>query len=70
MVDASASDRMSEAKEVLHVVLEDSKMKGKPVVVFANKQDQTGALSSDLLRQQLGLEETTAVDSVNPHIVI
>jgi len=70
MVDASASDRMSEAKEVLQGVLEDSKMKGKPVVVYANKQDQCGALSNNQLRQQLGIEETTSTaDDSIPRMV-
>ncbi len=70
MVDSSASDRFSEATETLQSVLKDSRMKGKPVAVFANKQDQEGAISAEHLRQELGLEEPMGDVPTLTHVVI
>jgi ADP-ribosylation factor-like protein 13B len=50
VVDAADPDRMDEAKEVLHAMLNDPTSKGKPLAIFANKQDLPLAMTaSDIL---------------------
>ena len=39
VVDASDRERKSEVKEQFDIVMGQKELKGKPVVVFANKQD-------------------------------
>lgn len=55
MVDAAALDRFDEVKDSLIGILQDEKMKGKPVLIFANKQDLGGAIADISLCQELGL---------------
>jgi ADP-ribosylation factor protein 1 len=43
VVDASARERMEEAKEELHKLLQREELKDVPVLVLANKQDLDGA---------------------------
>lgn len=56
VVDASASDRVDEAKDVLNSVIQHEKVGGKPLLVFANKQDQDGAIDESELGSQLQLD--------------
>ena len=44
-------------------------MKGKPVLVLANKQDLGGTTSGDQLLQQLGLAEPAEDSPILPHMV-
>lgn len=53
VVDSSASSRLTEAKEALKGIVQHDKMRGKPLLVFANKQDCDGAIGEDQLSQQL-----------------
>ena len=56
MVDAASPERLDESKQVLGGVLRDEMVKGKPLVILANKQDQVGALSPEGVRERLGLD--------------
>ena len=55
VVDASAPERLPEARAVLHSALQDNRLAGKPLVIFANKQDREGALGEEELRGRLDL---------------
>ena len=55
MVDASSVNRLEEAKEALANVVQNEKMEGKPLLVFANKQDKEGAVDEAELRTRLEL---------------
>jgi hypothetical protein len=55
VVDAAALDRFEESKEALISTLESEGITGKPVLVFANKQDLDGAASAPDLTKVLGL---------------
>lgn len=57
VVDASSVDRLEEAKEALANVVQHEKVEGKPLLVFANKQDKEGAIDEAELRARLGLEQ-------------
>ena len=39
MVDCSDRDRIEEAKQELHHIINDSEMKDAIILIFANKQD-------------------------------
>ena len=54
-MDACSQDRLPEAKEALNQVLEHDKMRGKPLLIFANKQDCDNAVSEGPLGEQLDL---------------
>lgn len=64
MVDASCGDRLDEAREALNKVATHDRMMGKPMLIFANKQDSQGALKADQLRQKLHLEGHGSPSSV------
>lgn len=55
VVDGSATLRLNEAKESLLGILQNEKMTGKPVLIFANKQDTDGALTDRHVWLGLGL---------------
>lgn len=57
VVDASDPNRLEQSKFVLHEVLEDPHMRGKPLLVLANKQDAPGALSPEQMTGALGLTD-------------
>lgn len=56
VVDCADGDRLDEAKEEFHRVLNDSELSGALVLVFANKQDLHGALSVEQIRESFGLD--------------
>ena len=56
MVDATSVDRIAEAKEALSNVLNDERMVGKPLLIFANKQDREGAMDESELVAKLELD--------------
>ena len=56
MVDATSVDRIAEAKEALSNVLNDERMVGKPLLIFANKQDREGAMDESELVTKLELD--------------
>ncbi|RNA17417.1 ADP-ribosylation factor 6 [Brachionus plicatilis] len=55
VVDSADVDRIDEARQELHKIISDREMKDAVILVFANKQDQKGALKPDLLQDRLGL---------------
>ena len=55
VVDAADQGRLAEAGGVLRAALADSHLAGKPVLLFANKQDLPGALPPAELVRELGL---------------
>ncbi|KAK7079646.1 ADP-ribosylation factor-like protein 13B [Halocaridina rubra] len=57
VVDASASARARECREVLTSLLSHKKIAGKPVLVLANKQDVDGAMDEIDLVESLNVEE-------------
>ncbi len=55
VVDSNDVDRIKEASEELHGILNNDEMRGVPVVVMANKQDLPHAVSASNMATQLGL---------------
>jgi ADP-ribosylation factor-like protein 1 len=55
VVDSADKDRISGAKEELHLMLEEEELKNVILLVFANKQDLPGALSVAEISDSLGL---------------
>lgn len=55
VVDSTDVDRMSIAKQEMITMLQESDLKGIPLLVFANKQDMPGALSEAQVSEMLGL---------------
>ena len=55
VVDSMDSERMDEAKMELETVLEDDRLKDAALLVFANKQDLPGALTTSQIADKLQL---------------
>ena len=55
MLDAADHARVDEARAVLQEALADARIRGKPLLVFANKQDVDGAMPADAVAASLGL---------------
>lgn len=55
VVDACSQTRLPEAREALNEVLEHERMKGKPLLILANKQDCDNAIGEGPLSEQLNL---------------
>ncbi|KAK3275237.1 hypothetical protein CYMTET_16620 [Cymbomonas tetramitiformis] len=55
VVDANDRDRIEEARDVLHDMLRDPHLSGKPILIFANKQDLPKAMTAPEVAQALGL---------------
>ncbi|TYZ61725.1 hypothetical protein PybrP1_008338 [[Pythium] brassicae (nom. inval.)] len=72
VVDSADTDRLNIAKQELHAMLEEEELKDSILLVFANKQDQKGALNaaqiseamglSDIRNRQWSIKETTATE--------
>ncbi|CAF3692529.1 unnamed protein product [Rotaria socialis] len=59
--DASERNRLRENQETLEDLLENVKLKDKPILILANKQDQRGAISNENdLRRRLNIEKLKA----------
>ncbi|XP_037082393.1 ADP-ribosylation factor-like protein 13B [Pollicipes pollicipes] len=56
VVDASDEARADECRAALHALLEDQRVRGKPVLLLANKQDVPSALDEVELNERLQLE--------------
>ncbi len=56
-MDACSQGRIPEAKEALNEVLEHDRMRGKPLLVLANKQDCDNTISEGPLSEQLDLND-------------
>ena len=57
VVDAADKDRLPEAASCLAEALKDDRLRGKPLVVLANKQDVPEAIEPAQVAQALGLAE-------------
>lgn len=57
VVDAADRERFEESKETLAMTLESEGIVGKPVLIFANKQDMDGCASPADLTKEMGLLE-------------
>jgi len=55
VVDCNDKERIEQAKDQLEAMLVEEKLQGKPLLVFANKQDLPGALSTSQVVEELGL---------------
>jgi ADP-ribosylation factor-like protein 1 len=57
VVDSADTDRMSVARGELAAMLEEEDLKDAILLVFANKQDQKGAMNAEQISDGLGLPE-------------
>ncbi|XP_071851006.1 ADP-ribosylation factor 6 [Apostichopus japonicus] len=55
VVDCADVDRIEEAKQELHRIINDREMKDTLILIFANKQDLPGALKPHEIQEKLGL---------------
>ncbi|CAG8478135.1 10792_t:CDS:2 [Diversispora eburnea] len=55
VVDSVDRDRLSTSREELHAMLEEDELRDSALLVFANKQDMVGAMSSAEVSDALGL---------------
>ncbi|XP_042890713.1 ADP-ribosylation factor-like [Penaeus japonicus] len=66
VVDSDASGRLEEARRQLDAVLSNDEISGIPLLVLANKHDQPGATSVDLISEALTLRNQTRPWHVQP----
>ena len=57
MVDSADTARTEEAKAELDSLLKEDDLKAVPLLVFANKQDLTFALSAEEIMEKLTLDK-------------
>lgn len=57
VVDSTDKDRMNIASKELHLMLQEEELQESALLVFANKQDQPGALSASEVSKELNLAE-------------
>ena len=69
MVDSGSIDRLDEAKEAFSAITQHEKIKGKPLLIFANKQDLEGAIDEDAIAQHLDLDTLLGENRVNSNVV-
>ncbi|WKY06882.1 hypothetical protein Q1695_006788 [Nippostrongylus brasiliensis] len=55
VVDSSDTDRMEEARNEIHALIEDSELHGAAVLVFANKQDLPNAMDATEVSKALDM---------------
>eukprot|EP00920_Eleutheroschizon_duboscqi_P026337 GHVT01064941.1.p1 GENE.GHVT01064941.1~~GHVT01064941.1.p1 ORF type:complete len:151 (-),score=33.63 GHVT01064941.1:199-651(-) len=60
VVDAADRRRMDDCKEELLALLKEERLAGASLLLLANKQDLSGALSCDEVKQRLGLVGLTS----------
>jgi len=56
-VDSADTERLGVAKGELMAMLEEDELKDSTLLVFANKQDQKGALNAQQVSEGMGLPE-------------
>jgi len=57
VVDSNDRERISEAKDELHKMLQEDDLRDALLLVFANKQDLPNALSTAEITQEIGLSQ-------------
>jgi len=55
VVDAQDTDRIGLARDTLHWLMNEDQLRNSKMLIFANKQDLPGAMSSSDLAEKLGL---------------
>ena len=55
VVDSNDASRLEEARESLHMILQEEAMRDVPVLIYANKMDLPNAMSVPQLSERLGL---------------
>ncbi|KAG9405188.1 hypothetical protein AC1031_004298 [Aphanomyces cochlioides] len=66
VVDSTDVARMDTAREELHNILWEEHLKDSIVLVFANKQDQVGALDPAVISAKMGLDQLRQVWHLQP----
>ena len=67
VVDAADTpERMALARELLENLMKDERVEGKPILIFANKQDLPGALGAAEISEALGLSGSAGAHSIVP----
>ncbi|CAF0974824.1 unnamed protein product [Adineta steineri] len=56
VLDSSEEDRLGENRDVLKRLLQEEKVKGKPILILANKQDKAEALDKNTILEDLKIE--------------
>lgn len=69
LVDSGSTDRLDEAKEVFSAIAQHEKIKGKPLLIFANKQDLEDAADDDTVAQHLDLDALLGDNRENSSVV-
>ncbi len=59
VVDSSDTARLSDCKEELDKLLQEERLHGATILIFANKQDLPGALSAEQIKRQLDLDRVS-----------
>ena len=59
VVDSADRARLQDCKAELQVLLQQERLAGASLLVFANKQDIEGALTAEQIRAELGLDQLT-----------
>ena len=60
VVDSADRARLQDCRAELQVLLQQERLAGASLLVFANKQDIEGALTAEQIREELGLDALTA----------
>ena len=55
VVDSADAERLEQARESLHMILQEEAMRDVPVLIYANKMDLPNAMSVPQLSERLGL---------------
>ena len=55
VVDSNDAERLEEARESLHMILQDESMRDVPVLIYANKMDLPNAMTVPQISERLGL---------------
>ncbi|CAF1574488.1 unnamed protein product [Rotaria magnacalcarata] len=56
VLDSSEENRLGENRDVLKKLLQEEKVKGKPILILANKQDKADALDKNTILEDLKIE--------------
>ncbi|CAF0828943.1 unnamed protein product [Rotaria sordida] len=56
VLDSSEESRLGENRDVLKKLLQEEKVKGKPILILANKQDKPDALDKNAILEDLKIE--------------
>eukprot|EP00111_Clytia_hemisphaerica_P005338 TCONS_00015424-protein len=55
-IDSCNKDRIEESRDALSEIFQDPKVSGKPILIFANKQDKEGALDVPSIKKKLKIQ--------------